>query len=257
MLRINNLKFGYNPAVPILNGISFDLPSGGLCALFGPNGCGKTTLFRCCLKQVKPQNGTVYINGGDIHKLSIKEMARQVAYVPQEHQSPFPYLVRDLVLMGRNPHTSSFFGIRARDRQKAWEALCLIGIEEIAERPYNQLSGGQRQLVLIARAIAQEARVMLLDEPTAALDFSNQVRIWRLIQKISRQGITILACTHNPNHVTWFCDQAAVMHQGRLIAQGYPGEVIREPLLDAIYRGMCTVRELEGIPMVMPRDLNA
>ncbi|MDZ7832623.1 MAG: ABC transporter ATP-binding protein [Desulfobacterales bacterium] len=257
MLRINNLKFGYDPAVPILNGISFNIPSGGLCALFGPNGCGKTTLFRCCLKQVKPQKGTVYINGGNIHTFSIKEMARQVAYVPQEHQSPFPYLVKDMVLMGRNPHTSSFFGIRAGDREKAWEALCLMGIADMAERPCNQLSGGERQLVLIARAIAQEARVMFLNEPTAALDFSNQIRIWRLIKRISRKGITVLACTHNPNHVTWFCDQVVVMHQGTLIAQGPPGDVIREPVLDAIYRGMCEVTDLDGIPMVTPKDLKA
>lgn len=255
MLKVSNLRFGYNPAAPVLNGISFEIPSGSLCSLFGPNGCGKTTLFRCCLRQLKPQAGTVHINGYPTSKLSIREMARHVAYVPQEHQSPFPYLVKDLVLMGRTPHMSPFFGIRPGDRQKAWDALCLMELSDIAERPYNQLSGGQRQLVLIARAIAQEARLMFLDEPTASLDFSNQIRIWQLIQKVSRQGITVLACTHNPNHVSWFCDQAVVMNQGAVVCQGHPAEVVKESVLDSIFSGMCVIRYLDGHPMVMPRGL--
>ena len=166
MLKVTDLQFGYDPGEPVLRGISVDIPSGALCSLFGPNGCGKTTLFRCCLKQIRPQKGAVYINGCNVNALSIKEMAKQVAYVPQVQESLFPYLVKDLVLMGRNPHTSPLLGIRSRDRQKAWDALCLMEISEIADRPYNQLSGGERQLVLIARAIAQEARLMLLDEPT-------------------------------------------------------------------------------------------
>lgn len=255
MLKVNDLQFGYDPGEPVLRGVSFEIPSGVLCSLFGPNGCGKTTLFRCCLKQIRPRNGTVHINGCNVNALSIKEMAKQVAYVPQEQQSAFPYLVKDLVLMGRNPHASSFFGIRSRDRQKARDALCLTGITEIAERPYNQLSGGQRQLVLIARALAQEARLLFLDEPTAALDFSNQIRIWRLIRRISRQGITVLACTHNPNHVAWFCDQVIVMNQGSVVDQGPPQEVIRETVLDAVYDGVCAIRNLGDFSVVVPRDL--
>ena len=255
MLKVTDLQFGYDPAEPVLRGISFDIPSGALCGLFGPNGCGKTTLFRCCLKQIRPQKGAVYINGCNVNALSIKEMAKQAAYVPQVQQSLFPYLVKDLVLMGRNPHTSALYGIRARDRQKAWEALCLMEISEIADRPYNQLSGGQRQLVLIARAIAQDARLMFLDEPTTALDFSNQIRLWRLIQRVSRQGITVLACTHNPNHVTWFCDQVVVMNHGAVAAQGPPQEVIREPVLDSIYDGICAIRNLGDFSVIIPRDL--
>ena len=255
MLTVKDLHFGYDPHEPVLKGVNFEIPTGGLCSLFGPNGCGKTTLFRCCLKQVRPQRGAVYINGCHVNTLSVKEMARQAAYVPQEQQTPFPYLVKDLVLMGRNPHASSLFGIGSTDRQKAWEALRLMEITEIADRPYNQLSGGQRQLVLIARAIAQDARLMFLDEPTAALDFSNQIRIWRLIQRVSRQGVTVLACTHNPNHAAWFCDQVLVMHQGAVLAQGPPQEVIREPVLNAIYDGSCVIRYLEGFPVIIPGHL--
>lgn len=195
------------------------------------------------------------MNGKGIHHLSVKEMARQVAYVPQEHQTPFPYLVKDVVLMGRTPHTGPLFGIGRRDRQKASEALSLMELAEIADRPFNQLSGGQRQLVLIARAIAQETKLMLLDEPTSALDFSNQVRIWKLIQRVSRQGITVLACSHNPNHVAWFCDQVIVMNEGMVVAQGSPNNVIKEEVLNNIYSGMCAVRYLDGLPMVVPQGL--
>ena len=255
MLTVNDLHFGYDPGEPVLKGVNFELPSGALCSLFGRNGCGKTTLFRCCLKQLRPQKGAVYINGCPVDALSVKAMAKQTAYVPQEQQTPFPYLVKDLVLMGRNPHASSLLGIRSTDRQKAWDALGLLELTEIAERPYNQLSGGQRQLVLIARAIAQDARLMFLDEPTAALDFSNQIRIWRLIQRVSRQGITVLACTHNPNHVAWFCDQVLVMHQGSVLAQGPPQEVLREPVLNSIYGNICAIRHLGGFPVVIPKDL--
>jgi iron complex transport system ATP-binding protein len=255
LLHVENLHFKYQPISHVLKGVSFEVSAGSLCSLFGPNGCGKTTLFRCCLRLLKPYQGTIQMNGKGIHHLSVKEMARQVAYVPQEHQTPFPYLVKDVVLMGRTPHTGPLFGIGRRDRQKASEALSLMELAEIADRPFNQLSGGQRQLVLIARAIAQETKLMLLDEPTSALDFSNQVRIWKLIQRVSRQGITVLACSHNPNHVAWFCDQVIVMNEGMVVAQGSPNNVIKEEVLNNIYSGMCAVRYLDGLPMVVPQGL--
>jgi len=160
-----------------------------------------------------------------------------------------------VVLMGRTPHAGPFFGIGRKDRQKASEALSLMELADIADRPFNQLSGGQRQLVLIARAIAQETKLMLLDEPTSALDFSNQVKIWRLIQRVSRQGITVLACSHNPNHVAWFCDQVIVMNDGMVAAQGSPDNVIKEEVLNTIYSGVCAVRYLDGLPMVVPQGL--
>ncbi|MFW5930873.1 MAG: ABC transporter ATP-binding protein [Desulfosalsimonas sp.] len=253
MLEVKNLTFGYRPGIPVLRDIGLSVPAGSLCSLFGPNGCGKTTLFRCCLSFLKPSQGTVHINKRSIRRMSVRKIARHVAYVPQEHRTPFPYLVKDLVLMGRTPHTGPILGVSRTDREKAWEAIELMELADIAHRPFNELSGGQRQLVLMARAIAQETKLMLLDEPTSALDFSNQIRIWRLIRHISRKGITVLACSHNPNHVAWFCDQVIVMNEGTVLAQGRPEITIEENILDRIYPGTCSVRSVDGRRVVVPR----
>lgn len=256
MLKVKNIHFNYG-SIRILNDLSFDVEEGQLCGLFGPNGCGKTTLFKCCMNFLKYHTGSVIMDGLDIKECSIEDMAKIVAYVPQEHKPPFPYLVKEVVLMGRTPHLGGFFGISRKDKEKAWDALELLDISHLADQPYNQLSGGQRQMVLIARAIAQETRIIFLDEPTSALDFSNQVRIWDLMRKIKDQGITILACSHDPNHVSWFCDKVVVMNRNGILCQGPPRDVITESVLNDVYQDMCTVRSFEGIRMVLPRSVSS
>jgi iron complex transport system ATP-binding protein len=163
--------------------------------------------------------------------------------------------VKDVVLMGRTPRLKSLFGTNKEDRQKALGALKLLGLQEIADKPYNQLSGGQRQLVLIARAVAQETPLMFLDEPTSALDFSNQIRIWRIMKQIAESGVTILACSHDPNHVSWYCDRVVVMNHNHILREGPPQEVITEPVLDEIYRNVCAVRNLDEARMVLPKEV--
>jgi len=254
MLQVKDINFNYG-STPILKDISFDVKEGQLCGLFGPNGCGKTTLFKCCMKFLKSHKGSVIMDGTDINECRIEDMAKVVAYVPQEHKPPFPYLVKEVVLMGRTPHLGGFFGVKRADKEKALDALELLEISHLAEQPYNQLSGGQRQMVLIARAIAQETKLIFLDEPTSALDFSNQLKIWKLLRKVADQGITILACSHDPNHVSWFCDDVVVMNENGIIGQGHPYHVITESVLDEIYQGMCTVRSLDGTNMILPRDV--
>jgi len=254
MLQVEDIHFNYGKK-EILKNISFDVEEGLLCGLFGPNGCGKTTLFKCCMKFLKFHKGSVIMDGIDIKKHRIEDMAKVVAYVPQEHKPPFPYLVKEVVLMGRTPHLGGFFGVKRTDKEKALDALELLDISHLGEQPYNQLSGGQRQMVLIARAIAQETKLMFLDEPTSALDFSNQMRIWTLLRKVAEQGITILACSHDPNHVTWFCDKVVVMNNNGIIGQGAPNHVITETILDEIYQNMCTVRSLGKVKMILPRDV--
>lgn len=256
MLKVKNIHFNYGSS-KILNDLSFNVEEGQLCGLFGPNGCGKTTLFKCCMNFLKYHTGSVVMDGVDIKECSIEDMAKIVAYVPQEHKPPFPYLVKEVVLMGRTPHLGGFFGISRDDKEKAWNALKLLEISHLADQPYNQLSGGQRQMVLIARAIAQETRIIFLDEPTSALDFSNQMRIWNLMRKVKDQGITILACSHDPNHVSWFCDKVVVMNRSGILCQGPPHDVITESVLNDVYQDMCSVRSFEGIRMVLPRSVSA
>jgi iron complex transport system ATP-binding protein len=254
MLEVQDLHFNYDKT-PILQGVSFEVEEGELCGLFGPNGCGKTTLFKCCLNFLKFHKGSVVMDGRDIKNLRVENLAKIVAYVPQEHKPPFPYLTKEVVLMGRTPRLKGIFGISKADKKKASDALDLLGLTEIADRPYNQLSGGQRQMVLMARAIAQETPLMFLDEPTSALDFSNQIRIWRIMRIVAERGVTILACSHDPNHVSWFCDKVVVMKDNRILKEGSPHNVITESILNEIYRDMCTVRKIGDARMVLPKDV--
>lgn len=252
MLQVNDIHFSYG-GYPVLRGTSFKVREGELCGLFGPNGCGKTTLFKCCLRFLRFPRGTVRMEGCDVGDMRVADLAKKVAYVPQEHKPPFPYLVREVVLMGRTPHLGGFFGVKRKDKEIALEALKRVGISDLAKRPYNQLSGGQRQMVLMARALAQDTPLMFLDEPTSALDFQNQMRIWEIMCEIAEEGKTILACSHDPNHVAWFCDRVVVMADGAVISNGGPKEVITEEMLDRIYENTCTVRSMADTQMVMPR----
>lgn len=254
MLQVRNLNFNYGK-YDVLKNISFSIPKGCLCGLFGPNGCGKTTLFKCCLGFLPFSEGMVRVVGENTQNLKLAQMAKRIAYVPQEHRPSFPYQVKEIVLMGRTPHFRGVFRIRKQDRQKAFEALEILGILKLADRPYNQLSGGQRQMVLIARAIAQETPLIFLDEPTAALDFSNQIRIWQIMRHIAENGVTVIACTHDPNHVSWFCHQTIIMNNKGLIADGPPDVVMKESVLHQIYQDICAVRNIGTTKMILPKEL--
>ena len=254
LLTVNNLHFSFG-SIPILRGISFTVERGQLCGLFGPNGCGKTTIFKCCLKLFKTRQGKILLDNTDITRIKTSQMARLVAYVPQDHRPPFPFLVKEIVLMGRTPHMGGIFGIKETDKAKAWEALEILNITALADRPYNRLSGGQRQMVLIARAIAQGTDLILLDEPTAALDFSNQIHTWRIMRKIAATGVTLLACSHDPNHVSWYCDQVVAMDAKGILAQGPPSEVLSQTNLNRIYQGVCAVKEIGKHQMILPREM--
>ncbi len=251
MLEVNRLHFSYGD-IPILQDVSLQVLPRQLCALFGPNGSGKTTLFRCCLGFLRAQSGEIRISGQNIRRLSVSEMARMVAWVPQEHQAPFSYTVQEVVLMGRTPHLGSLTANRAHHRAQVAAALVALGIADLATTPYNQLSGGQRQLTLIARALAQDTPLLLLDEPTSSLDFKNQLLIWQILRRIAREGRTVLVCTHDPNHVLWFCDQAIVLHEHRLIAQGTPQEALSARTLDMLYGAVCRSVRVGDLDIVVP-----
>lgn len=239
-IHFENLHFSYD-AAEILRGISADLPAGDIYALFGPNGSGKTTLLKCLAGLLRPQMGDISICGSTLRRCGPREISRLLSYVPQEHPLAFPFSVHEIVLMGRTPHLGGVRGPKADDVRMADAAIAQVGIADLADRPYTQLSGGQRQLVMIARALAQDTPVIILDEPTSALDFKNQIHIWKILSMLKTQGKTVIVCTHDPNHVLWFCDSVLVLCQGRLLRQGDVRTVMTDTLLHQLYGSICEI----------------
>ncbi len=253
MLSIENLQFGYDKNYNVLENVSLNVGKGELFGIFGPNGTGKSTLFKCIIGFLKPKKGSIYINDTDLLNLPTEEIAKLISYVPQEHKPPFPYLVKDIVLMGRTPHLGGVFGPGENDLKKASEALSTIGVEHLANRPYTDLSGGQRQLVLLARALSQETKIMILDEPTSALDFKNQVKIWNILKKLTQKGISVIVSVHDPNHMLWYCDNIAILNKGKILATGKPEKILTENILNELYGEICDIKEYGDLKFVIPK----
>lgn len=251
-LRIENLSFAYRQ-MPVLTIDHVELPSGSLCGLFGPNGCGKTTLFKCCLNLLKIKKGEIFLQNLAIRNATPSAVSKIAAYVPQEHKPPFPYRVFELVLMGRTPHLrGGLEAISAEDNQKTGEALERVGIASLSCRNYDELSGGQRQLVMIARALAQDTPILFLDEPTSALDFHHQVEVLLTLKKLAAEGKSIILCSHDPNHILWYCDQVVMMDQGKIYAQGAPADCFSDANLSEIYQDYCKKVTAENVQMIIP-----
>jgi iron complex transport system ATP-binding protein len=233
-LAAENLGFGYRDR-RVGSGVTLELAAGEVLCLLGPNGSGKTTLFKTLLGLLPAQAGRVLIDGRDARMLSRDAMARQVSYVPQAHAAFFPYTVRETVLMGRTAHLGLFAAPAARDHAAALDAIRRMGIAHLADAVYTQISGGERQLALIARALAQDARMVIMDEPTANLDFGNQVRVLERIRALADEGIGVLLSTHDPDHAFLCADRVAMLHQGRLMACGAAEAVMTADNLRQLY----------------------
>jgi len=234
MLAVEDLAFGF-PGRTVGRGFDFALAEGEVLCVLGPNGSGKTTLFRTLLGLLAPHGGSIALDGEPLARLPRDAIARRIGYVPQAHAGYFAYSVREMVLMGRTAHLGSFAAPSLRDRARADAALEMLGIAALAERPFTEISGGERQLTLIARALAQEAGLLVMDEPTASLDFGNQVRVLERIRQLAAHGISVLFSTHDPDHAFLCAQRALLIAEGRALALGAPREVIRSDTLERLY----------------------
>ena len=234
MLSAHALAIGY-PGHRVGTGFEVALRAGEVVTLLGPNGGGKTTLLKTLLGLIPAQGGSVTLDGQALEAIAIPDRARTVAYVPQAATIGFGFSARDVVLMGRTAHAGLLARPSARDLQVTQASLERMGIAALADRPVTQLSGGERQLVLIARALAQQPRVVVLDEPTASLDFGNQGRVMREIRRLATEGLAVLFTTHDPNHALRFADHALLIRDGGVLASGPVANVIDRHRLQALY----------------------
>ncbi len=234
-MQAHDVSYSYDGAAPVLRDVSCAVAPGEFLGILGPNGAGKTTLLKIFAGLLKPRAGTVTDAGMDLGSLSLKERSRRIAYVAQSEEIFLPYTVRQIVLMGRAPYLG-LMGFEGPDDHAIVEAAMeRTDVARFATRPIQELSGGERQRVFLARALAQQTRVLLLDEPTSHLDLSHQIHFFKLLKVLQGQGLTILATLHDLNLAALFCDRCLLLKDGRTRAFGTPRDVFREDILSDTY----------------------
>lgn len=255
-IEVIDLSFSYKNHL-VLDKVSFTASEGELLTLLGPNGAGKSTLFQCVLGLLTGYTGKIKIAGEDAHNIGIEEMAKRIAYIPQSHAPAFNFTVFDVVLMGTASQVSAVKMPGKNQISLAESAIERLGISHLRNRGYTQISGGERQLVLIARALAQNTRILIMDEPTSSLDYGNQLRILAHIKTLSREGYTIILSTHNPDQAFMFADKVLALSGGRVIKCGTPSETISEELIKELYNVDVEVQSLQNdkIRVCLPKNL--
>ena len=239
-IKIQNVSMTYPSGKQALKGLNLELKSPSLIGLLGPNGAGKSTLFRCILGFLPRYRGEIALCGHDLRSLDRRSLARLAAYIPQSSAPVYNYTVRDTVLMGADP----FHGPGPSQQETADRVLETLGIRDLADRGINEISGGERQLALIARAMAQQAKILLMDEPTASLDYGNQFRLLRQVRQLADSGYTVLLSTHDPEHALRFATHVLALHGGTVAACGPVEEMLTEELLHTLYRIPLTVAQV-------------
>lgn len=218
-----------------MRSVSVDLTGGEALAVLGANGTGKTTLFRSLLRFIPPLEGRVILDGRDTARLPRKQLAARIAYVPQCHHCTFPYTVADIVAMGLHPHISRFGEPTKKDYAQVGDTLALLGIGHLGKRYYRKLSGGEKQLVLIARALIQRPRLMVMDEPTASLDFSNTVTVLTQIQRLKGSDMALIITSHSPRQAQVYADRVLMLKDGGVYRQGGPELLLDGAVLHGLY----------------------
>ena len=236
-ITVDNISFGYDPATPVVRDVTLTVRRGEFLSLVGPNGSGKTTLLRLLDRIFIPHRGTITLDGQPLARLSRTAIARRIAFVPQDNSIQFPFTVAEVVLMGRAPHSGGMAFENAHDREVAGAMMALTDIERLAAHPVMNLSGGERQRVFIARALAQQPQVILLDEPNAHLDIAHQVDMFRIIKRLNTEsGLTVISVSHDLNLAAAYSDRIAMMVGGTLAALGAPAEVLTGERIREVFR---------------------
>ncbi len=245
MLKVENLTFSYhkNHKKNLIENISFNVNKGEFVGIIGPNGSGKSTVLKNIYRALTPVTGSILLDGENLAKMPYKKSAKKMAVVGQELDLNFDFLVEEIVAMGRNPHKKLFDIDDEKDKEIIKNALISLGIEDMAERSYLNLSGGEKQRVIIARAIAQESSFLILDEPTNHLDISYQMQIFELIKSLN---VTVLSAIHDLNLAALFCDRLIVLKDGKVFLEGTPEEILTSENIYNIY-GVNTTIELNSV----------
>lgn len=253
VLKILNVDCSYG-ATKALNGLSFSINQGSFTGIIGPNGSGKSTLLRCISRVLKPESGTVIFNEQNLYSLDLSEVAKKMAVVPQETSVNFSFTAKEIVLMGRTPHLGRFQREGPKDYEIVQRVMELTNTLYLADRPITAVSGGERQRVIIAKALAQDPRIILLDEPTSHLDINHQVEILSLLRRLNREsGVTIVAVFHDLNLAAQYCDNLILMKEGQVFTMGGPEEVLTSENIKEVYGASVLIKKhpVTGLPTVL------
>jgi iron complex transport system ATP-binding protein len=250
-LTINKLSFSY-AGNPVLKDVDFSVNAGEVLSIVGPNGSGKSTLLKCINRLLKPSKNAVFIEDCDISKISLKDLSKLMGYVPQSTFSTFPYTVFDVVLMGRRPYVQ--WNLSDDDTEIVADILDFLGLSDFAMRHFNELSGGEQQKVIVARALAQQPQILLLDEPTSSLDIRHQLEILCILRSLTEdKDRSIIMSIHDLNLASRFSDKMLLLRKGEIYAAGSPNDVLTASNIEAIYGVKCTVSTSSlGTPQVTP-----
>lgn len=246
IIQAEHVAFGYNAHELILKDISFEIYGGQVLMILGANGCGKSTLMRALLSEKQRASGTITLEGTDLRTLNPKQISQKIAMVFQDHNAPFPFRVSEVVAMGRAPYLSAMGSPNENDRKICAESLEMVGISGLADKRYTEISGGERQMVLIARALAQQTPLIMMDEPTSHLDYRNAAVVIEITHRLATEhGKAIIMVTHLPDQAFYYPSHATLMKDGRFFAQGVSTDVLTEANLSATY-GM-TIEVLKAV----------
>lgn len=254
-IEVRDLTFSYGER-PVLKGVSFSAEYGEFVSVLGPNGVGKSTLFRCMLGLLTADSGQTLINGRDIMGMTAAELSKSIAYIPQSHEPVFNFSVLDTVLMGTTAQLGKFSSPGKKQREQALMMLERLHIADLQGRGYRNISGGERQLVLIARAMAQQAKILIMDEPSSSLDFGNRLRVMRTVSELTKEGYCVIQSTHDPDQAYQVSDKILAMYNGEVLAFGKPEDTVSGEIISKLYGvpvEVCSLRD-DRIRVCVPAE---